>query len=231
MHLPTIDFAPPLEPAHFPEEMDEYDWIIFLSPRAVEWSAGHLPPVATKTRIAAPGAGTVKALLDLGLHDAIYPMSDWTSEGLLELPFFSHVAGQKILLVRGEGGRDKLAHELTVRGAKVDQLSVYRRVMPVYAEDHPALLALRQKKIDIMVCTSGESLHNLMAMLNASHHVLLRDVIVVVIINRLVGLAKELGFRRVALAENAGHSAMIDMLGLIKRETLNSLARGIYDGQ
>ncbi len=223
VHLPTIEFAA-LESDHSFKPMvsmlDQYDWIIFISPRAVEYSLPLIrakwPVFPTKPRIAAPGAGTAKALHAAGFADVIYPPHHWTSEGLLDLAALNQIDHRNILLIRGEGGRDMLAEALSARGAHVDHWPVYRRIVPVYANITAHLALLRQKKIDIMVCTSGESLHNLMTIIGIENQSLLSDVAIVVVSERLAILAENLHFKQVFIAENASNKAIIETLRYIK---------------
>jgi uroporphyrinogen-III synthase len=221
IYLPTLEFAPPQNKIESIKMAEQYDWIIFISQEAVERSIMMIrkrwPIFPVKTRIATIGEGTAQALQKKGIESVVFPAHDWTSEGLLDLDFFKEVKQQKILLVRGEGGRELLAETLIARGAHVDHLPVYRRQMPVYANINKYLELLRQKKIDIIVCTSGESLHNLMTIIGAANHALLVDVAMIVVSERLVALAKTYHFQRVFRAKNASHDAIIDTLSFIKR--------------
>lgn len=216
VYLPTIEFGQLDPPKDALNNLDRYDWIIFISPRAVEYGAHLIQELPKKTRLAAPGEGTALALQTALAREVVYPRETWTSEGLLDLPFFKNPDKQKILLVQGEGGRELLVETLTVRGAIVDQLFVYRRIVPRHTNIQDALKILREKKINIIVCTSGESLHNLMTILGAENQSLLVKSFLIVVSPRLVTLAKELHFQQVFLAENASHSAIIDTLRIIK---------------
>lgn len=214
LYFPTIECVP-IE-AHLPQRIDHYDWMIFVSREAVLQSMSLILQRSNKTRIAALGEGTASALHERGIVDVIYPTQEWTSEGLLDLSYFKTVNQQTILLVRGEGGRELLTETLTKRGAKVDHLLVYRRVMPVYADDHPVIALLSQKKIDIIVCTSGESLHNLITIMGEKNRSLLMETTMLVVSKRLFELAKQSHFQRIFQANNASHAAIIDTLCFIK---------------
>lgn len=74
----------------------------------------------------AVGPGSAEALRQFGL-DVTIPEQRFDSEGLLALPQLQQVAGEKILIWRGIGGREVLAQTLRERGASVDYAELYQR--------------------------------------------------------------------------------------------------------
>ncbi len=113
-----------------------YDLVIFVSPTAVDKATrdGRRWP-----RAAAVGAGTRQALEARGIAPVIAPQGEADSEALLALPELRQVAGQRVLIVRGQGGRALLGESLAARGAWVDYAECYRRTRP--RADPTALLA------------------------------------------------------------------------------------------
>ncbi|HSW69992.1 MAG TPA: uroporphyrinogen-III C-methyltransferase [Gammaproteobacteria bacterium] len=219
LYFPTIEFAPPLDSPEI-KELEPYDWIIFISPHAVKCSRNFIHRISPKTQFAAPGAGTAQALREEGLQKVFYPEKDWSSEGLLALPCFQNPSHQKILIVRGEGGRDLLTQTLVERGANVEDLIVYRRIVPTSVNLDFYLALLQQQKIDIIVCTSGESLHNLLKIIETNYHAFLFKIRLIVGSRRLEALAKTLGFQQAFLAENASHHAIIKALYFLKEKKM-----------
>jgi len=67
------------------------------------------------------------------------------SEALLAMPELAQVNGQRFLIIRGQGGREELANVLRSRGASVDYLDVYKRVMP--SIDNAKLLELLNSRV------------------------------------------------------------------------------------
>lgn len=161
-------------------------------------------------KIAAVGAGTAKALQLAKLPVDVYPIESWSSEGLLDLPAFSALSGQTVGLFQGEGGRETLADNLVARGAKVTHFIAYRRIMPEY-DVGPYVSLVLSHQIDIIVCTSGEGLHNLKKQLQKAWPTL-QNVPIVVISQRMVELARHLAFRKVVMAKNASHDAIMETL-------------------
>ena len=106
-----------------------YDWVIFISANAVRYGlpilmrGGELPA----QRIAAVGGATAAALEGAGRPADLFPQRDFSSDGLLRSPPLQRVAGQRMLIVRGRGGRETLALTLRARGAAVDYFECYER--------------------------------------------------------------------------------------------------------
>ena len=110
---------------------DAHDWTIYTSSNAVEASLAQLPrPVRCK--VAAVGRATAQALEAHGITVQALPAGRSDSEGLLAHPAFANVHGQRMLILRGAGGRDLLREQLQLRGATVRVGELYRR-RPVVA--------------------------------------------------------------------------------------------------
>jgi uroporphyrinogen-III synthase len=139
-----------------------WDWAIFTSTNAVAAAAAQLGlPLAA--RHAAVGHATAEALRRQGITVAAQPAAA-NSEGLLGLPQFSGVAGQAILLLKGEGGRELLRDTLIERGAQVLPLAVYRRsaLAPTRAAIAGLAAALDNGSRVVVAVTSVEILEALL---------------------------------------------------------------------
>lgn len=192
------------------QQLDRFDLVIFISPNAVARGMnlinahGGLPP---NLRTATIGRGSGRELKRiLGRAPDIVPSQQFNSEGLLALPQLQQMAGQRVLIVRGEGGREVLAETLRQRGAEVEYAEVYRRSRPQV--DNTALMrAWARNEIDIIVITSGEGLRNLYDMVGQLGRQWLRKTPILVINERLVALARELGIEPspIVAAEASDH--------------------------
>ena len=106
------------------------------------------------------GAATAQILADHGLQ-VHCPATGDDSEALLELPALREaiaVPGARVLILRGEGGRELLAERLREQGASVDYLELYRRFLPVYEEGradatHPV------ERLNGLVVSSGQGFY------------------------------------------------------------------------
>jgi uroporphyrinogen-III synthase len=110
--------------------LENFDVILFTSANAVRFGVSFLDQKRDLT-LAALGPATSRALNQAGYRVAIQPGESFDSEALLSHPRLEHVAGQRILIVKGTHGRDLLQQELTRRGAAVICAEVYERVPAV----------------------------------------------------------------------------------------------------
>lgn len=195
---------------------------VFTSVNAVDralpliWQRGGFP---SRLEIAAVGQATARALERQGVTRCLRPEQGFTSEALLALPRFQQVAGQRIVIVRGEGGRELLADTLTICGARVDRAEVYRRESP--SPDGGVLLERWARgEIGAVVITSIESLRNLFAMLGAAGKLYLRDTPLIVVSARIQESAAKQGCRHPLLAREASDEAIVAaLLGLMNPST------------
>ena len=106
----------------------------------------------------------------------------YDSEHLLASPEFAHVQGQRILIVRGGGGRELLAEQLTARGAEVAYAEVYDRrcAVPIPGAVAAVEAEWSRGEIQVITATSGELLRCLFEILSPDGRDLLaRSVFVI----------------------------------------------------
>lgn len=206
--LPAVEIVPPARPGPARERLRQaghYDWVIFVSRNAVRAAAPWLdPPLAELApRTAAVGAGTARALSELGCAAAVVPSAGGSSEALLAHPALRRGSGRKILIVRGAGGRELLARSLRARGARVDYAEVYRRRRPQLSSGD-LQRTLGDGMPGLVTATSGQILENLVEMIPAGplRRALLAAQLVVVS-ERMIKLARTLGFERPPLLADA----------------------------
>jgi uroporphyrinogen-III synthase/uncharacterized protein HemX len=190
------------------------DWLIFVSANAVRCALLLLdgdPGRLHGPRIAAIGQATAEALGRAGITVDLTPKPQFNSESLLAMPELADVAGRRVLIVRGRGGRELIAETLAARGAEVGYAEVYRRVLP--ARDASAVLdAWRGGRIHALVLTSGEALKNLGLLLAGRDKQLLATTPAVVVSDRIAQQARSAGCGRVVTAAGADDRAIVDAL-------------------
>ena len=115
------------------DRLDEFDIAIFISPSAVHKALNLVRsrrgqrPWPPQLRVAAVGRGSRRELERQGFDDVIAPQAHADSEALLALAELADVAGRRIVIFRGDGGRELLGDALAARGAAVENAEGYRR--------------------------------------------------------------------------------------------------------
>ena len=145
---PQPSFAPAVQQAW--QTLATRALVMFVSPNAVLQFFAQAPAGLTwpaSTWAAATGPGTVAALRAQGLAEGqvLAPRED-SAQFDAETLWQQRLApldwrGRRVLIVRGEAGRDWLASTLQAAGAEVDLLAAYRRAAPVWQAEERAVLA------------------------------------------------------------------------------------------
>ena len=197
------------------DRLKDFDMAIFISPNAVNrvmnliLARGGLPPTL---RVACVGRGSARELEHFGIETAIVPEGRFDSETLLELPALQAVKGKRIVIFRGEGGRELLGDTLRARGAEIEYAECYRRARPD-ADTASLLQRWTRGEIDIVIATSVDGLRNLFDMVGKAGQPWLLRTPVVVISERMAQVCRELGFKTEArVAATAGDEAMVEAI-------------------
>lgn len=175
--LPLIVIGPPADtaPVHAAwQALAQYTLAVFVSPNAVQRFVAERPPGAgwpAATLAGSTGPGTSGALRAAGLGEGqlVEPAADapsFDSEALWARLSGRDWQGRRVLVVRGEDGRDWLASTLAERGAQVDFVAAYRRVPPV--ADAPAQALIEAARVrpqaHLWVFSSSEAVRHLQAL-------------------------------------------------------------------
>jgi uroporphyrinogen-III synthase len=192
------------------DRLDAFDLAIFVSPSAVEKAMTRIVPRRTlpaKLRCAAIGPGGVRALQRFGVNEVIAPSSRYDSESLLASSYMQDVRGLRVVIFRGDGGRELLGETLTTRGASVEYAVCYRRAKPTF-DAAPLLEAWARHGVAAVIVTSSEGLRNFCERIGATGQAWLSTTPVVVPHPRIAATAHELGLTRVVESE-AGDEALV----------------------
>ncbi len=196
--FPLLDISPPADTQalrNLIARLSEFDLAIFISPNAVRYgmaeimTSGRLP---VGLRIATVGQGSAKALRDAGIQDVIAPQDRSDSEALLALPPLQDVRGWKVVIFRGDGGRELLGDTLKARGAEVEYATCYQR-----SKTQQNLSALLNIKADAITLSSSEALGHLWEMLDEAGRKQLASVPLFVPHARIAAAAQQQGWQKV----------------------------------
>ncbi len=205
-------------------DLDHYQIGIFVSRNAVQqalyWIDQYWPQAPLGIDYFAVGEATARALLEDGVvaHSAQQAMN---SEALLALPALQRVAGSKVVIFRGLGGRTLLAEKLRARGAQVSYCELYRRCLPEAAAAQLSHSDLGAAAGDMISVHSGETLLNLDRVITATGRPQLRRLPLLVPGQRVAALGREKGFAELISAENATDAAMLSALAAWQAQRAN----------
>jgi uroporphyrinogen-III synthase len=217
--LPAIDIRPSGDRGGVRAsigELQNFEVIIFQSANAVRFGAALLDQRRDLT-LAAVGPATLRALNQAGYRVAIVPTAGFDSEGLLEHPRLQNLTGQRVLIVRGVGGRELLDQVLEQRGAAVTACAVYERHRST--PDDASLSAIGQLllsgALQVITATSLEIAASLLAMRAAKPDVLggLANLHWLLPSQRVLAEVQALGLSApLVVAESAEDQALVDAL-------------------
>ncbi len=208
-----------IEPVAFSQairlDVPAYDCAIFLSVNAVRHGLEALANNAS-TRIAAIGRATAAALTAGGARVDIVPAGAFDSEALMRELETVIAAQQRVLLVKGAGGRELLYERLRERGVEVDVLEVYRRILPAIDVGKQQELEnyWAEEGMGIVTLTSAEVLANLDALLSDRGKHLLRTTPFLTVSGRIERIAREMGLKGESVLARAEEDALIGALAL-----------------
>ena len=199
LSFPVIEIAPIENPdleQRLAREIPQFDILLFVSRNAVDAAFRMLDvaQLASKLSFGVIGTATRRALADRVEHldQCLVAGEPYNSEALLDADALQRVAGKRIMIFRGQQGRNLLGDELVARGAEVSYCEVYRRVLPqrdvsvfnrLVADTFPTLAIL----------TSNEGMHNLFELVDDAAAERLRRIPWILISERMRESALKLG--------------------------------------
>lgn len=193
--------------------LERYRMVVFVSPNAVE----HALTVMLRHRnwpaqtlAAGMGRSSEAALARFGVAEIIAPQEKFDSESLLAMPQLADVHGWRVLVCRGDGGRELLGETLTARGAQVDYLTCYRRSQPKL-DPAPLLKLWQDNALDAVTLTSSEGVRHFAAMIGHLGLAYWRKTPTFVSHQRIAAEAEKLGLHDIVLTEPADAGLLAGM--------------------
>ena len=238
--FPLIEITPLKDYSQFEtviSDIETYDWAIFISSNAVQNGMPRLikKGIPQTLKLAAIGPVTATELRNFGLKEVLVPKDRFDSESLLTMPEMTNVAGKKIIIVRGIGGRDVLAETLKIRGATVTFAECYQRINPQTNCDLLAKL-WADKKLHGIVVTSSEAMRHLFDMAGDADW--LKNITLFVNHTRIAELILQRGIK-VLVADSPGDEAMFTLIqcyqlnsfsDMCQRKALINMIKAAFDG-
>ncbi len=198
VRFPVLEIRDIEDPAALLEaaiRLDSFDIAVFVSPNAIQRALAVIlarRAWPASLRVVTIGKSSERELARHGIHDVISPPLRFDSEALLELPELIDVAGKRVIIFRGDGGRELLGDTLIARGARIEYLSCYRRGKP-QTDPAPLLKLWEQGRLDAVTLTSSEGLRNFFDMVGRLGQAWLRKTPAFVPHARIAEQARVLG--------------------------------------
>ena len=210
--LPLLEISPLADDTELRRvlaDLASYALVAFVSPNAIDAAFAHIQAWPAGVDIAVVGEGSRAALAKHGVGDGsvrIHCPNDPAhadSEHLLQALDLERLAGRRVLVVRGEGGRELLPDALRGAGALVETVASYRRAVPGLTPELADRLAGLLARPNDWIITSSEALRGLVSLVGqmetAELQTRLRQQRLIVPHARIIETARALGFGRLVL--------------------------------
>ncbi len=179
VEIPTIEITPPDDWSCVDsaiKSLHTYNWVIFSSANGVESffrrveALGRDSRAFAKSKVGAIGPATAEALSRRGINADFVP-TKYVAEAVVEGMEAQNVGGARVLLPRGDIGRDELPKGLTRLEAQVTEVTVYRSLAPQDSRDKAKGL-LENDGVDLITFTSSSTVENLLNLLDGDRSLL-----------------------------------------------------------
>jgi uroporphyrinogen-III synthase len=217
--FPLLDILPlpdTMVLRHALAALDRYAMVSFISPNAIDAAFAAAPDwpqaLSPDCALAIMGEGSRAALARHGLGNdnrrIISPRNPQRtdSETLLEALDLDALRGKRVLILRGETGRELLGDALRAAGIEVDQIAAYRRVAPHWDAARATWLRQLMAQQADWVVTSSEALRILLNWVQDADGeagvMALRRQRLFVPHRRIVESARQLGISHIVLTQS-----------------------------
>lgn len=215
IHHPLINIVANRNGSNLVHQLTECDILIAVSQHAVNFAHQLFSNASsnwpTDVIYLAVGQKTAHYLSKLSQQKVNYPLVG-DSEHLLEVPELQDVDGKRILILRGNGGRELIYQRLVQRQAKVEYCETYCREFISFSAES-AYPYWQQHDVTRIVVTSSEQLAFLVSQTPPIYQTWLFNLQLLVPSQRIVETAINLGFIN---ALNVGSASNSDLLATLQ---------------
>lgn len=232
--LPTIDVVPITQSDREYQELkqqmmniDLFDIIICISANAanfaLQWLDEYWPqlPIGIKWFAIGKATATRLSMFDITATTAA---SGHDSEALLATIELQNITGKKILILKGNAGREMLSKTLEKRGATVTDAILYKRLIPKYSSEE-LNSTLYSRPLSAILTTSAEAVSNLVSLALGNDRKfdisVLLNTRLIVPSPRVAKAASIQGFQRITVANGPDDVSMVTALHLVNDSEAN----------
>lgn len=215
IHFPLLEIHPLPDQTDLKKtlaQLERYALIAFVSPNAIDAAFAVRPDWPRTIPLAVVGEGSRARLARYGITDDSTQIfrpragARMDSQALLAELDLDTLRNKKVLIVRGESGRELLADRLRAAGVEVELIAAYRRVAP--KSDATTLGELKQLLCchNAWIVTSSEALRiwsDMVAQLEDAEVVAkMQHKEILVPHARIAETAQQLGFRHIVVTRS-----------------------------
>jgi len=208
--------------------LDHYQHVIVISTNAANFGLNlidqYWPQLPNGLHWYAIGSATAMVLKEQQIRVETTGRADeegqMNSEALLTHPKLQKLKHQKVLIIRGVGGRDYLREQLTARGAQVEYLECYRRQM-VDSMEGELMRFISVNTINALCINSAESIDYFSTLVGVKNLSAVTSLPLVVPSSRVAEHALKTGYSSIIIAKNASNIAVANALGKIEKYNEN----------
>ncbi|WGW00246.1 uroporphyrinogen-III synthase [Vibrio sp. YMD68] len=220
LHHPLITIIPVPQIFDQIKHLDSFDIVIAVSQHAVDITHQALlnnsKSWPTHPTYIAVGQKTAQILSKLAQQKVHYPKVG-DSEHLLALPPLQSIQSKRIVILRGDGGRELIYDTLKTRLAQVEYREVYQRNYIDFQSD-TCVSNWQKQSIDTLVITSSGQLNFFASQIDPAYRGWLYQLQLLVPSERIASDAQRLGFNSVTNTGSASNRDLVAALQLKKQD-------------
>lgn len=218
IHLPLFSIEPGREINELPnkyKQLKSGDYIFAVSKNAVNYAVQTLKNTGSHWRsdlnYFTVGQRTAEYFASQTGQVILYPWQQENSEGVLSLPAMQKLNDKRILILRGNGGRELFPHKAHERGAEVDIVECYQRV-PVNYNNEEQSSVCKRAGVNTIIVTSVEILTYLMDFVPKTDHNWLKNCRLITISRRIKQFALHFGWKNIVISPRADNQSLLQTL-------------------
>jgi len=199
IHFPVIEITGPVnlhQLRELAENPGDINLMIFVSVSAVLGVSRVLTEVGVtipqNIKVATVGRKTAGQCQACGINVDYIPTTKVSGEGLLEALKGFAMPQSRVVIFRGQSGRELLKTSLEALGASVEYIESYRRILTERSIE-PLLARWKGGGVDLVVITSSSILYGLLELLGKTHSFLLKQTPIVTISDRIAKNCRQIG--------------------------------------
>lgn len=208
---PTLTLDGPADPGPLrraARALDDYDWVVFTSARAVPALAALSSLPGDGTRVAAVGEATASAVERAGWRVDLTGGGEGAQTLVEAMAASATLEGSRVLFPAGSLARVVVEEELGALGARVDRVEAYRtRQTP---PDANGVRADLRRGVDVVTFASPSAVHSLAEALDGDLRGALQGVPVAAIGRTTADALVELGIADVETSTGGGMAGLVE---------------------